>query len=150
MPAVTYVGLRPMYKCAIVPAKLFRLLVFPLIPCGNPATHSVSPMIETTPSRPFITLRTLSNIVALVALQVGLDWLYAWWTGGSTYSCSAASALGTEAFLTAAGMGGLLLAIAGITLGGVRHPMTFFGLFMVAMATIGSAVEIGEILGTCR
>lgn len=97
-------------------------------------------MKETTPSRSFITLRGLSNIVALVALLAGLDWLYAWWTGGITYACSAASALGTEAFQTVAGMGGLLVAIVGITLGGVRHPMTAIGICLLVFGLFFGAL----------
>lgn len=147
MPAGTYVGLRPMYKCAIVPAKPFDLLSPPLVACGIPATGHAARMKQTTPARPFAILRAISNIAALVIVLLGLDWLYAAWHGGSTYACSATMALGSEASLTVIGMGGLVIAIIGITLGGVRHPITVVALVTSVASSILAAIPISSLCG---
>lgn len=138
-----------MYKCALVPAKPFDLLSLPLVACGIPATGRAPRMKQTTPTRPFATLRVISNIVVLVAIALAADWLYAAWHGGGTYACGAAMALGSEASLTAIGMGGLVIAIVGITLGGVRHSITAVGLMLLLVGLIGSALATPFIEAVC-
>lgn len=95
--------------------------------------------------RRFSGLRAFSNLVVGLAVLAALDWAWAWWRGQLTFGCSAAWALGSEAVMAVAGMGGLLIAMLGIMLGGSRHPLTGFGGLLMAAGLIGGAM-LPEVL----
>jgi hypothetical protein len=105
--------------------------------------------IQPEPSSRF-SLRSLSNVLAVIALVLAVDWGFAWLRGTPTYACAAGDALGTDGFLTVAGMGGLVLAIVGITLGGVRHPMTGFGLLVVMVGLLGGVLASEAMPKFCQ
>ncbi len=105
--------------------------------------------IQPEPSSRF-SLRALSNVLAVIALVLALDWGLAWLRGTPTYACAAADTLGTDGFLTVAGMGGLVLAIVGVTLGGVRHPMTGFGLLVMMVGLLGGVLLSEATPGLCQ
>jgi len=105
----------------------------------------------TTPLEPQnrISLRALSNIVAFIALLLLVDWGIAWLRGSQTFTCSAASTIGLEGILPLAGMGGLAIAILGVTLGGVRHPMTALGLLVMGVGLLGGALVGDAVPALC-
>jgi hypothetical protein len=96
-----------------------------------------------------ISIRALSNIVAFIALILAVDWGMAWLRGSATFTCTAAHTLGLEGILPLAGMGGLAIAILGITLGGVRHPMTALGLLVMGVGLLGGAMLGDAVPALC-
>jgi hypothetical protein len=105
----------------------------------------------TTPIDPTrrISIRALSNIVAFIALLLAVDWGIAWLRGAPTFTCAAAHTLGLEGILPLAGMGGLAIAILGITVGGVRHPMTALGLVVMVAGLLGGALLGDAVPALC-
>jgi hypothetical protein len=94
----------------------------------------------------FLSLRELSNIVMLLLLLAGADYAWAWWKGTSTFACGLLLGLGTEGALASIGTIGLLIAILGVTLGGVKHWLTAFGLVVMVFGLIAIGV-LGESIG---
>jgi hypothetical protein len=105
----------------------------------------------TTPPEPIrrFTFRTFTNMVSFIALLLAVDWGFAWLRDQPTYACTAAHSLGTEAILSLFGMGGLVIAIIGIALGGVRHPMSALGLLVMAAGLLGGALLADSLGGIC-
>lgn len=90
-------------------------------------------------------LRLASNILALGLLVWAADWLWAWSTGRPGFLCPIAQQLPTEALITLIGVTGLLAALFGSALAGIRHPMSVFGFGMLTAGLIGTVV-FSEIL----
>jgi hypothetical protein len=101
-----------------------------------------------SPNR-FITFRDLTNIAALLALVIGVDYAFAWWAGRGTYTCRFLLGFGAEGVMSAVGVGGLALAIIGVTLGGVRHRLTGFGFVLMILGAVGAALLPQAVAGAC-
>ncbi|WP_371349421.1 hypothetical protein [Ancylobacter sp. IITR112] len=94
-------------------------------------------------------LRALGNLAAIVALLLLADAAWAWWTGSTTMSCSAARAVASDSAQLLLGMGGLLLAMVGVMLGGARHPLTGLGIIIMVVGLILSGMLPALLDGIC-
>ncbi|UOK73973.1 hypothetical protein [Ancylobacter polymorphus] len=101
------------------------------------------------PSRALRTLRAFSNLVVVVGLLLLADWTWAWWNSTGTVACRSAWALGSDASQALIGMGGLLLAMAGVMLGGARHPLTGLGLLVMIVGLALSGMAPALLEGVC-